>query len=97
MLLVGGGISTELFWALMQESGEADPDTIVANLGIFNTMGWVWAGIGLPTAAVAHTSLKHGALPRWPGWFSALAKAPSPLPPLGPPQDRARKEKLRFG
>src|SRR3546814_940516 len=86
MLLVGGGISTELFWALMQESGEADPDPIVANLGIFNTMGWGWEGIGITTAAVANTPLKHGALPRWLGWFSAVAAAT--LPPTRPAEHR---------
>src|SRR3546814_15231241 len=64
MLLVGGGISTELCWALMQESGEADPDTIVANRGIFNTMDKDWAGIGPTTAEVAPTSLKTGEPPR---------------------------------
>lgn len=73
MLLVGGGISTELFWALVQDQGKADPDTIAANLAIFNTMAWVWAGIGLTTGSVAVTALKHGSLPRWLGWVSAVA------------------------
>jgi hypothetical protein len=73
MLLVGGGISTELFWSLSQDFGDADPDTIVANLAIFNTMAWVWAGIGLTTGAVAVAALRHGSLPRWLGWVSAVA------------------------
>lgn len=73
MLLVGGGISTELFWALSQDLGKADPDTIVANLAIFNTMAWVWAGIGLTTGSVAVAALRHGSLPRWLGWVSAVA------------------------
>jgi hypothetical protein len=73
MLLVGGGISTELFWALSQDLGKADPDTIVANLAIFNTMAWVWAGIGLTTGSVATMALRHGSLPRWLGWVSAVA------------------------
>lgn len=72
MLLVGGGISTELFWSLLQDYGKADPDTVAANLGIFNTMAWVWAGIGLTSGAVAVAGIRHGSLPRWLGWFSAV-------------------------
>ena len=72
MLLVGGGISTELFWQLLQDAGESDADTIAANLAIFNTMAWVWAGIGLTTGSVAVAALRHGAFPRWLGWFSAV-------------------------
>src|SRR3546814_12513248 len=60
MLLVGGGISTELFWALMQESGEADPDTLVANLGTFTTTGRDWASLRINTPASANTSTNHG-------------------------------------
>ena len=73
MLLVGGGISTELFWQLAQDSGKADPDTIAANLAIFNTMAWVWAGIGLTSGSMAVAALRHGSLPRWLGWVSAIA------------------------
>jgi len=72
MLLVGGGISTELFWSLVQDAGKADPDTIGAHLAIFNTMSWVWAGIGLTTGAVAVAAIRHGSLPRWLGWVSAV-------------------------
>jgi len=73
MLLVGGGISTELFWSLTRTAEEIDPDTVGANLGIFNTMAWVWAGAGLTAGAVAVASLRHGSLPRWIGWVSAIA------------------------
>lgn len=73
MLLVGSGISTELFWHLVQDEGQSDPDTIVANLAIFNTMGWVWAGIGLATGSVAMAALRHGSLPRWLGRVSLVA------------------------
>jgi hypothetical protein len=72
MLLVGGGISTELFWSLSQDLGKADPDTIGAHLSIFNTMAYVWAGIGLTTGSVAVAAIRHGSLPRWLGWFSAV-------------------------
>src|SRR5690606_4951888 len=59
MLLVGGGISTELFWALMQDHGKADPDIVAANLGIFDTMAWVWAGIGLTSGSLAVAGIRH--------------------------------------
>jgi len=72
LLLVGGGISTELFWSLSQDLGKADPDTIGAHLSIFNTMAYVWAGIGLTAGAVAVAAIRHGSLPRWLGWFSAV-------------------------
>jgi hypothetical protein len=72
MLLVGGGISTELFWSLMQDHGEADPDSIGAMLAILNTMAFVWAGAGLAAGAVAVAALRQGALPRWLGRFSAV-------------------------
>jgi hypothetical protein len=75
MLLVGGGISTELFWHLVQESGKSDPDTIAANLAIFNTMAWVWAGLGLTTGSVAVAALRHGSFPRWLGWVSVVVTA----------------------
>lgn len=71
MLLVGGGISTELFWALVQDHGEVDPDIVAANLGIFDTMAWVWAGIGLTSGSLAVAGIRHGSLPRWLGWLSA--------------------------
>lgn len=72
MLLVGGGISTELFWSLSQDLGKADADTIGAHLAIFNTMAYVWAGVGLTAGSVAVAALRHGSLPRWLGWFSAV-------------------------
>lgn len=70
-LLVGGGISTELFWSLTRDAAEIDPDTVAANLGIFNTIAWVWAGLGLSAGAVAIAALRHGAAARWFGWVSA--------------------------
>jgi hypothetical protein len=73
VLLVGGGIATELFWSLAQDPGEVDPDTVAAHLAVFATMAYVWAGIGLTTGAVAVASIRHGALPRWLGWTSAVA------------------------
>ncbi|MGV3758859.1 MAG: hypothetical protein ACO1PW_04850 [Actinomycetota bacterium] len=72
MLLVGGGISTELFFSLLQDYGKADPDTVGAHLAIFNTMAYVWAGIGLTAGSVAVAAIRHGSLPRWLGWFSAV-------------------------
>ena len=74
-LLVGGGISTELFWSLTRDAAEIDPDTVAANLGIFNTIAWVWVGIGLSAGKVAVAALRHGAVARWVGWVSAAMAA----------------------
>jgi hypothetical protein len=86
MLLVGGGISTELFWSLLQDAEDLDPDTIGAHMAIFNTMAWVWAGIGLTTAAVAVAAIRHGSLPRWLGWFSVVVTVLVALSQLVPLQ-----------
>ena len=86
MLLVGGGISTELFWSLAQDANEVDPDTIGAHMAIFNTMAWVWAGIGLTTGSVAVAAIRHGSLPRWLGWFSVVVTVLVALSQLVPLQ-----------
>jgi hypothetical protein len=86
MLLVGGGISTELFWSLAQDASDVDADTIGAHMAIFNTMAWVWAGIGLTTGSVAVAAIRHGSLPRWLGWFSAVVTVLVALSQLVPLQ-----------
>ena len=75
MCLVGGGISTELYWSLAEGAGATDPDTLAAQLGIFNTMLWVWAAMGLTAGAVAIAALRHGSVQRWIGWVSAVLTA----------------------
>jgi hypothetical protein len=75
LCLVGGGISTELFWQLMAANDDitsVDPDTVAANLAIYNTMGWVWAGVGLSAGAVAVAGLRHDSVGRKLAWFSAV-------------------------
>ena len=86
MLLVGGGISTELFWSLLQDQDKVDPDTIGAHMAIYNTMSWVWAGIGLTTGVVAVAAIRHGSLPRSLGWFSAVVTVLVALSQLVPLQ-----------
>lgn len=61
LLLVGGGISTELFHSL-RHADEVDPDTIGAHLAIFNTLAWVWAGGILTTGAIAVAGLRHASV-----------------------------------
>lgn len=73
MCLVGSGICTELFHELRHAS-ETDPDTIAANLGIFNTMGWVWAGAGLATGSVA-LAARRGSVGKALGRGSVAATA----------------------
>jgi hypothetical protein len=61
MLLVGGGISTEMFHSV-RNIDEIDPDTLGAHLALYNTMGWVWVGGALTTTAVAIAGLRHGSV-----------------------------------
>lgn len=73
MQLVGSGICTEMFWGLIQDTDELDPDTLGAQLAIFNTMGWVWVGAGIAAGAVAVAGLRHGAVGRGLAIGSAVA------------------------
>ncbi len=73
MSLVGSGICTEMFWGLTQDTADLDADTLAAQLAIFNTMGWVWAGAGLAAGAVAVAGLRHGAVGRGLAIGSAIA------------------------
>lgn len=58
----------------MRRASETDPDTIASNLGIFNTMGWVWAGAGLATGAVA-LAARRGSVSKALGRGSVAATA----------------------
>ncbi|MEV0727301.1 hypothetical protein [Polymorphospora sp. NPDC050346] len=70
-LLIGGGISTQLFFDL-GAADEVDPDTIAAGTTIFATMSWLWGGIGLTAGAVAVGGFRHGSVSRWFAVFSAV-------------------------
>jgi hypothetical protein len=70
--LVGAGIGTELFWGL-GAGDDVDPDSIMSMYHLVATMSWVWAGAAVTAGAVAVAALRHGALPRWIGWVSAVA------------------------
>ncbi len=71
MLLVGGGIGTELFHSL-RHADEVDPDTIGAHLAIYNTLAWVWAGGILTTGAVAVAGLRHASVGKGLARFAAV-------------------------
>jgi hypothetical protein len=45
---------------------------VAANLAVYNTMGWVWAGVGLAAGAVAVAGLRHDSVGRKLAWFSAV-------------------------
>ncbi|MEV8517289.1 hypothetical protein [Dactylosporangium sp. NPDC051484] len=70
-LLVGGGICTELYWAL-GEPQRWDPDTIATLVEVYNTISWLWLGAGIAAAAVAVGGFRHGSASRWLAGFSAL-------------------------
>lgn len=71
MCLVGGGISTEMF-ASVRHLDEIDPDTVAAQLMVFNTFGWVWAGGILTTGATAIAGLRQRSVSRGLGIFAAV-------------------------
>jgi hypothetical protein len=64
LLVVGGGICTELYWAL-GEPQRWDPDTIAGLVEVYNTLPWLWAGAGIAAGAVAVGGLRHGSAARW--------------------------------
>jgi hypothetical protein len=68
-LFIGGGIATELFWALTGPQ-PSDPDTVGAHLAIYNTTAWLWGGVGLTAGAVAIGGLRHGSVGRGLAVFS---------------------------
>lgn len=86
MSLVGSGICTEMFYGLLQDTDELDPDTLAAQLTIFNTIGWVWIGAILTTGSVAVVGLKHGAVSRRLAIGSVVATVLLALTNLAPLQ-----------
>ncbi|SEO91976.1 hypothetical protein [Trujillonella endophytica] len=70
-VLVGGGISTELYWALAGDQ-PFDPDTVGAHLALYNTLPWLWAALGVSAAAVAVGGLRHGSVGRPTAVFSLV-------------------------
>jgi hypothetical protein len=72
MLVAGGGIATELYWALNPVAGAFDPDTVSAQVEIYNTFAWVWGGAGLTAAAVGIGGLRHGSVGKPFAVFSLL-------------------------
>lgn len=71
LLLVGGGISTEMFHAL-RHADEVDPDTIGAHMALYNTLAWVWAGGILTSGAVAVAGLRHASVGKGLARFAAV-------------------------
>lgn len=70
-VFIGGGISTELFWALTGDQ-PFDPDTIGGHVTIHNTIPWLWGGLGLSAGAVALGGLRRGSVGRVLAVFSAV-------------------------
>lgn len=82
--LVGSGICTEMFHGLLQDTGAQDPDTLAAQLAIFNTIGWVWISAILATGSIAHAGLKHGTVSRGLAVGSLVATVVLALTNLAP-------------
>jgi hypothetical protein len=71
LCFVGSGPATEMFFSLLHAS-ESDPDITAALARTMDTLPWVWGGLALTVAAVAHGALRHGAAPRWLGVVSVV-------------------------
>ena len=70
-VFVGGGVSTEMFWALTGDQ-PFDADTVGAHVTIHNTVAWLWGGLGLSAGAVAFGGLRRGSVGRVLAAFSAV-------------------------
>ncbi len=71
LCLVGSGPATEVFFGLLH-AAESDPDVTASLVRMMDTLPWVWGGLALTVAALAHGSLRHGAAPRWLGVVSVV-------------------------
>jgi hypothetical protein len=70
-LLIGTGLTTELVFGL-SAGDQLLPEFAAFGAHWMGTIPWLWAGAGVSALAVAAASLRHGALPRWIGWTSAV-------------------------
>lgn len=70
-VFVGGGLSTEFFWALTGDQ-PFDADTIGAHVTVHNTLAWLWGGLGLTAGAVTFGGHRHGSAGRILTAFSAV-------------------------
>lgn len=68
-LFVGLAAVYQLWW---QGGGMYDsPDLVAAAFLVADTVPFAaWAGVGLTAGATGVSALRHGAAPRWLGWFS---------------------------
>ncbi|MEV4493471.1 hypothetical protein AB0K04_25575 [Micromonospora coxensis] len=71
MLLVGGGVATELYWDL-RHVAQTDPDTVAALATGYGTFAWVWAGAALSAGALAVAGLRRRSVSRWLAVFSLV-------------------------
>lgn len=69
--LAGTGLTTELVFGLSDDS-KMVPEFAVVAAHWLGTIPWLWAAAGVSALAVAVAALRHGALPRWIGWVSAV-------------------------
>ena len=74
LLLVGGGIGTEMFHSV-RNVDDVDPDTLGAHLALYNTLAWVWAAGALTSGAVAVAGFRHGSVSKGLARFSAAMTA----------------------
>jgi hypothetical protein len=70
-VFVGGGLSTEMFWALTGDQ-PFDPDTVGAHVTVHNTLAWLWGGLAVSAAAVALGGLRRGSVGRGVAVVSAV-------------------------
>ncbi|TKJ30539.1 hypothetical protein [Blastococcus sp. CCUG 61487] len=63
-VFIGGGISTELVWALTGDT-TFDPAIVGSYVGYYATIAWLWGGLGLAAGAVALGGLRRGSVGRF--------------------------------
>jgi hypothetical protein len=70
--LMGAGFTTEIVFALTDDTVAIDPEFAAVVGHWIGTIPWLWVGAGLTGVAVAVGALRHAAAPRWLGWVGAV-------------------------
>jgi hypothetical protein len=84
--LMGAGFTTEIVFALTDDTVAIDPEFAAVVGHWIGTIPWLWVGAGLTGVAVAVGALRHAAAPRWLGWVGAVLGGITLLVGLSPLQ-----------
>lgn len=84
--LMGAGFTTEIVFALTDDTVAIDPEFAAVVGHWTGTIPWLWVGAGLTGIAVAVGALRHAAAPRWLGWVGGVLGGVTLLIGLSPLQ-----------